>query len=307
MDELRQQLLTFPSLDDLKATTYAQILALSERKEGLQKISTDITDLIARYNAQKSYLGHAAHWYGELNWWLKIIVSTVAVGVAILLTVPWVISIALSLVASFLLMNHYEVTQARNRLICTDLNEQNKSVQSSLDLLNDTKKKLEKSLESLCKLTIEMGAENQKLRTNVDAITQKSEEYQKKTIQLESTIQALQEKNELLSTQVFEAQNQLNNYGSMLINGTLIYTNANASLQKTAAETKNLVKKMSSVSDKFAEAVNTLTALPYKKHSSDSDNEDRDVLEDALELLRNLKSLENTDLNENASTYSNRL
>ena len=287
MDQLREQPTTLPSLDTLKAATYAQILALSERKEGLQKISTNITDLIARYNAQKSYLGHASYWYGELDWWLRLIVSTVAAGVAILLTVPWVISIALSLVASFLLMNHYEVTQARDRLICTDLNEQNISVQTSLEHLNDTKKELEKSLESLCKLTMAMGEENQKLRINVDVITHQAEEYRSTTIHLQSQIEELQEKNTQLSIQVSDAQKQVSDYADMLKDGTLTYTRMNAELEQTVAETQVHITEILDAAARFVKGVDTMTSpmREVAQHSPDSDNGRSSVLDEALALL----------------------
>ena len=281
MNEQHQQLPALPIINYFNDAACAQISALLERKEDLQKISTDITDLIARYNQQKSYLGHAAHWYGELNWWFRIIVSTVAAGVAIVLTVPWVISIALSFVASCLLMNHYEVTHTRDRLIYTDLNEQNTSVQNSLSLLNNTKIQLEISLESLHKLYNAMKEENQKLCINVDAITQQSAEYRNKTIQLESTIEGLIQKNELLSAQFSEASEQLRRNVCMLEDGTSAFAMANDSLKKDAKYTEQQLEKAREASEKFVEII---TPPPTNKdqQSQDSDN----VLQKAVTLLK---------------------
>ena len=134
--ELIPLIRTLPTLEELKIAADQQIAVLSQQRAKLDDISTELQKLIAAYNAQKSLLGHAAHWYGEQIWWLKIIVSIVAAGIASLLYIPFIISMALSLTISFLLLDHHAVATVRDRLITEDLVAQNNSVQEMLGLLD---------------------------------------------------------------------------------------------------------------------------------------------------------------------------
>ncbi len=143
---------TLPILEKSKIAADLEIAVLGQQRAKLSGISTDLQQLIAAYNAQKSLLGHAAHWYGEQIWWLKIIVSIVAAGIAILLYIPCIISMALSLTISFLLLDHHAVATVRDRLITEDLVAQNNSVQEMLGLLNGTRENLEKGLAVLCQM-----------------------------------------------------------------------------------------------------------------------------------------------------------
>ena len=93
--ELIPLIRTLPTLEELKIAADQQIAVLSQQRAKLDDISTELQKLIAAYNAQKSLLGHAAHWYGEQIWWLKIIVSIVAAGIASLLYIPFIISMAI--------------------------------------------------------------------------------------------------------------------------------------------------------------------------------------------------------------------
>lgn len=203
---------SLPSLEILQKEAALQIANLLVQRTKLGDISTKVSDLITRYNAQKSYLGYAAQWYGEQVWWLQIAVSTVATGIAIVLYVPTIISIALSIVASFLLINHHQVSQERDRLISRDLNSQNQAVQTMLTDLETAKKKLEDNLTKLCELNIKMDTEIIQLRDNVAKVTQKSKEFEALSENQAQQISALEAKEKLLNQQLKDLEIQFTLY-----------------------------------------------------------------------------------------------
>lgn len=262
---IQERINIIPSIEVLQAAAQEQIRVLIEQKSSLENISTDLSDLIQRYNAQKSYLGHAAYWYGEQEWWVKIVVSTLAAAVTNLLLLPAILSMALSLVASFLLQNHYQVSKERDQMICKDLQEQNDSVQVSLLLLNTTKENLEQSLQTLCQMNIDMGKENIKLRENITTLTLQADQYKSTTNQLQSTIHELQSKEHTLSYQISIIEAQLRNYAKMLEEGTLQFTTANNDFRTATDALTISADQLRTVTSQFSmdteECSRTLEAL----------------------------------------------
>lgn len=223
------------SLNDLQTAASNQIAALMQQSLTLDGISTDLRTLITSYNAQKSYLGYAAQWYGEKNWWLQIILIIVAAGIVNLLFLPAIISLALSALVSFLLLNHHKVSQEHDRLISEDLVNQNESVQEMQQLLRTTKENLENNLLILCKMNQDMSNENIKLRHNVDAVTQQVAEQQNLNSSLRLTIAELQTQETQLNDQLSKLQEELVNYKSMIENGTLSLVRSNQTFSNTTA------------------------------------------------------------------------
>lgn len=232
---LAPNLATLLSLDDLQTAAANQIADLMQQSTTLDGISTDLSILITRYNAQKSYLGYAAQWYGEKSWWLQITLIIVAAGIANLLYLPAIISLALSLVVSFLLLNHHQVSNEHDRLISEDLVNQNESVQEMQGLLLNTKENLENNLLILCKMNQDMGRENIRLRHNVDAVTQQVEEQKSLNSSLKLTIEDLQTQEIQLNEQLSTLQEELINYKSMIENGTLAFARNDRTLRQTTA------------------------------------------------------------------------
>lgn len=224
------------SLEALQQEASLQIANLLLQKRKLGDISTQVNNLITRYNAQKSYLGYAAQWYGEQVWWLQIALSTVATGIAIILYVPTIISIALSLAASFLLINHHQVSQERDRLISRDLNSQNNAVQTMLTELETAKKKLEENLEVLCKLNQDMCNDNIKLRNTVATVTEKSKEFESRIESQAQQILTLQDNEQLLSQQLKDLEIQFTQYKDMLEESAKAFVQNNQEFGKATAQ-----------------------------------------------------------------------
>lgn len=223
MESLIEPNPTLPNLNFLQTQILGQITELATQRGHLAQYSTDINQLITRYNAEKSYLEHAAHWYGELSWWLKIWVSVMVASFGILLTIPWIISIALSLTLSILFIDHHHITKKRDQLICVDLQAQNASVQTALTLLEDTKTELERTLQTLCDMSLKMGEENIRLRNNVAEVTQQANQLRAQTQALQMTIDDLQEKNKQLVLDLAAGQIELDKYATMVRNGSLVF------------------------------------------------------------------------------------
>lgn len=280
METTQERINILPKIEVLQAAAKAQIRVLMEQKTSLEVISTDLTDLIQQYNAQKSYLGHAAYWYGEQEWWVKLVISTLAAAVATLVFLPVILSIALSLIASFLLQNHYQVTKERDQWICKDLQEQNESVQLSLVLLNTTKENLEQSLETLCQMNIDMGHENIKLRENISSVTQQAELYKANSIRLQSTIDSLQSNEQVLSSRIATVESQLEDYERMLKEGILTYVNTNKTLRTAAQALLEDSNNLRKVTEKFKTEVDILTEFTSPKRTRIPDNSGHQKEED---------------------------
>jgi hypothetical protein len=268
LDELVPLVINLPSLEELKAAAERQIAVLNQQKTKLDGIATDLKALIERYNAQKSYLGHAAHWYGEQEWWLKLTVTIVAAGIGILLYIPAIISIALSLAFSFLLIDHYNVASTRDRLISEDLVAQNHSVETMLNLLNGTRENLEKGLKSLCKMNQDMGAENIRLRQNVDTVTRQVEEVKVMNTSLQATIKNFEANEKKLNLQLIAMSEELKKYEDMVGDSTRSFTTNNAVFQKTTNLMVENSKELSTYTEQLQQHLRQFPAMPGSAHSS---------------------------------------
>ncbi len=292
-----------PSLEELKAAADEQIAVLSQQRVKLDGISTDLQKLIAAYNAQKSLLGHAALWYGEQIWWLKIIVSIIAAGIAILLYIPSIISIALSLAISFVLIDHHAVATIRDRLITDDLVAQNNSVQEMLGLLNGTQDNLEHGLAVLCRMNHEMGLENLKLRDNVDRITQQIEEYSAINVSLNETIENLQANEVHLTMQLVTLSEELRKYESMIADGSISFAKQSQAFKATTASLEEDGRQLQLVAQKLSRHVSqfpdmTGSVLSSNNSSPEDQHKQKEATNSALRasqtLLEQIDSI-NTD------------
>jgi|GEM_PF-5264582 len=289
---------TLPTLEELKIAADLQIAVLGQQRAKLDGISTDLQQLIAAYNAQKSLLGHAAQWYGEQIWWLKIIVSIVAAGIAILLYIPFIISMALSLTISFLLLDHHAVATVRDRLITEDLVAQNNSVQEMLGLLNGTRENLEKGLAVLCQMNQEMGVENLKLRDNVDSVTRQVNEYKAINVTLNQTIKTLHENEERLNLQLTTLSEQLAQYEDIVASGSHSFAADNQKFEETTAALQADRKQLEKVANQLSHHLNqTGRGLSSSAYSSPEDihtpnAETTSALRDSKELQKKIDDLD---------------
>ncbi|MEI6093903.1 MAG: hypothetical protein WCR08_00330 [Gammaproteobacteria bacterium] len=296
--ELIPLIRTLPTLEELKLAADQQIAVLSQQRAKLDDISTELQKLIAAYNAQKSLLGHAAHWYGEQIWWLKIIVSIVAAGIAILLYIPFIISMALSLTISFLLLDHHAVATVRDLLITEDLVAQNNSVQEMLGLLNGTRENLEKGLAVLCQMNQEMGVENLRLRDNVDSVTRQVNEYKAINVSLNQTIKTLHENEEHLNIQLTTLSKQLAQYEDIVASGSNSFAADNQKFKKTTAALQADSKQLEKVANQLSHHLNqTGRGLSSSAYSSPEDihtpnAETTSALRDSKELQKTIDGLD---------------
>lgn len=222
-------------LNHLKQKTREQIGVLSQQSATLDGISTDLKTLITRYNAQKSYLGYAAQWYGEQEWWLQITVSIIGAGIGTLLYIPFIISVALSCVVSFLLLEHYQFTTVRDQLIITDLERQNSFVETIKGLLLNTKASLEDNLAIVWQMAERMNEENGQLKASNAAMSQEVETYKELTKNLQASVTSLQEKEATFRLQITGLQEELEKSKALIESGTAALSQSSAEFQSATA------------------------------------------------------------------------
>ncbi|MBP6918761.1 MAG: hypothetical protein KBB94_07590 [Legionellaceae bacterium] len=304
VQELLPLITNLPTLEELKAAAGEQIAVLSQQRAKLDGISTDLQKLIEAYNAQKSLLGHAAHWYGEQIWWLKIIVSIIAAGIAILLYIPFIISIALSFTISFVLIDHHAVATIRDRLITDDLVAQNNSVQEMLGLLNGTRENLEHGLAVLCRMNQEMGLENLKLRDNVESITQQVEEYSAINVSLNKTIENLQANEAHLTLQLVTLSEELRKYESMIADGSSSFAEESQAFKATTASLEEDGRQLQLVAQTLSHYVGRFPDMTgsvlSSNNSSPADQHKQQeatnsALRDSQKLLQEIDDIDLTD------------
>lgn len=259
------------SLEALKLEATKQIANLLTQKQGLSNILTKVNTLIERYNAQKSYLGYASHWYGEQVWWMQIAVSIIAAGVAMILYIPTIISIALSLVTSFLLINHHHSTKERDRLISQDLESQNQAVKTMLTQLEATKRTLEGNIKSLCELHQKMCDQNIELRTTLSGVTAQAAEFKELSTKQSQQIKELQEKEQALYQQLEALQTEFSQYQKIVQESSEQFVQENQSFSETAANLRKTTESLSGVIGTVvsiaARSSNSLNASPTSSNT----------------------------------------
>jgi hypothetical protein len=221
------------SLEIIEKNARAQIANLVEQETSLDAISINLQALIEQYNAQKSYWGYATHWYGEQIWWLQLSITILAAGVAYLLYVPAVMSIALSLAVSFLLLDDGNTMQARDRLVIDDLKDQENSVQEIKGLLTIAKNNLEEKLQTLCHMHKEMTAQNVRLNTQIATMTTEVEKYKDLNTTLTLSVNNLTASETQLRAHLALVEQELENNKLLLIAAQEALTKTNQKAQET--------------------------------------------------------------------------
>lgn len=243
---------------NLPPTNFA-ITELNHHRERLSEVLFNLQGLMTQYHARKSLLGQVAYWYGELQWWMRILVSVAVTGIATLLFVPVIISIALSFAISFFLMNHYNLSKERDHLIAEDLQAQAVSVRQLIDLLHKTCDNLEQGLTLLTKINQDMGQENECLQEKLLALSQQVNEYESLNTHLKATIETLELNQNMLAANLNSLTDELDQY-------KVIAGKGSASLGESALSMHQVTESLKANAERLGQLLAVAESSPLKKN-----------------------------------------
>ena len=163
---------TVTALDELRLKANQQIEKLNLQSSELKTRSSYLQSLIKTQLKEQSLLGQVAYWYGEKNWFLKLVISISVACLATLISIPLIISMALSLIVFYLLIDYHSVCKEQHSLVYENLEKQNKLVENMLQFLQNIALDLNKSLNVLCEMNENFRLENEKLSQQIAIFTE---------------------------------------------------------------------------------------------------------------------------------------
>ncbi len=272
------------TLEALQADTQSQISALNQQSQSLTQYTQDVADLIRRYNAKKSFLGHATHWYGEQAWWMKLIISVVLTGFGMLCHLSFISSCFLSLALSFLAIDHHTVSKERNEIIAEELKDQNDSLESSLGHLQTTRTKLERITNTLCAMNAQMSKIHARLEEDIRVTQDQLSQSRNAVMALQGQMDSFQQTQTELEKRLSEATKHLESYQLIVESGAKSLLATDRNLSATAQSASKDATNLRGINDRMSKALKELEAHTkiVKKFTGAGEHLDLDNASEAL-------------------------
>jgi len=198
-------------ISQLKQTAEDQLNRLLQQERTMSSLHSNLDLLMKRYELEKSYFSHAADWYGTKPWWGKILLGLILIGVGAGIGAIFHIPIAIGclmaclyLISGYFLMNHYTLSEKRNKRICEDIVEMEKSLAESIEHLSALEASLKKVMISLCKMNSQMADNLQHLEKQLHIMKIQLDKYTQ-------AIQALSDTKDLIMTNANTINTELAN------------------------------------------------------------------------------------------------
>lgn len=199
------------TINHLKELSDNEIIRLNNERKVIESVHSNLDLLIKRYNIEKSYFGQISHWYGSRPWWAKILlliaIITIGIGLGFACHIPITLSLTTGIIyfsCTFLLTNHYKITKKQTKLLCEDIIELEKSLETSVKHFNCINENIKKILTDLHTINSQLLTELQKFTNEVTILTNKVSEYKKIIEELNKT------KNKII-TATDNIANEINN------------------------------------------------------------------------------------------------
>lgn len=174
------------NLAHLKITIDQEIEALKRKRYAINEPHSNLDLLLKRYELKKSIIGSVTHWYGNLDWWKKILIGlfigAIAAGLGFLCHAPIIIAVVASicyLIIAAICIEHHQVTHKQTELLCQDIFELEKSLHETVKLYNEFAEKLHQIYLSASELSAHFAADIQQLEQKLEILNAQLFEYQK--------------------------------------------------------------------------------------------------------------------------------
>ncbi|MCR9191206.1 MAG: hypothetical protein NXI01_00910 [Gammaproteobacteria bacterium] len=249
------------SIETLRVNAEAQLALLSAQSTDVETYTGNVNALIRQYNLRKSYFGYAAHWYGEQQWWIKLIFSMVLAAVGTLFQIPLVITALLSLALSFLFINHHHISSEKDRLIASDLEDQRASLAGSVTLLNETRAQLGQITIHLCTLHMQMAAAHTQAEQQLETLGTNLEESKALIQQQEIALAQSLADQKNLQEKLALAGEQINQYEITMQQQTRQLQDTDAKLEKTNQDLGQHSEALAAKQFEFSSQVQQLSEL----------------------------------------------
>lgn len=299
-------------IDNLERTATEQLNRLLQQERTMDTLHSNLDLLMKRYNIEKSYFSTASDWYGELSWWIKLLLGLVfagiGAGIGAIFNMPIVMCCVLAglyLFTAFLFMNHYTLSEKRNKQLCEDIIEMEKSLAETIEHLSALEASLKKVMISLCKMNGQMTQDLKQLEEQLSDLNETLNTYS-------NIIQTLTEAKDLLvtstskiNTDLAEANSSYHSCHNTLLQSSNLLNLVTNNIGETNSALLNGNRKLDTVSIQFHQHTEQLThvtesmskiVLTLKTHI-DEDQNMREVLNDKLtsSIDTTLQISENTD------------
>ncbi len=171
---------TAETVDELKTTAEDQLILLQRQEDDMITMRSNLDLLLQRYNTEKGYFSWAAEWYGNIVWWQKIILGLIFIGlgagIGAIFNMPIAIACtaaAIYLLAAYLFVNHHHVSARRNKRLCEDVLELERSLGEAIDHFAALGGSLKKVMVSLCEMNVRMAEDLIVLETQLKDMNEK--------------------------------------------------------------------------------------------------------------------------------------
>ncbi|PJD91465.1 MAG: hypothetical protein CK424_06530 [Legionella sp.] len=235
------------ALDILQTNAESEIRTLGQQYQSLNTYTQDMDLLIQRYNAKKSFLGYATHWYGEKTWWMKLIVSTVLIGVGILCQISFVSSCLISMALSFFFIEHHSKSKERNDIIAKDLRDQKRSLQNSLTYIRTTQEDFKKITLPLIDMNRQMRTVQEDLQEEISRAKNYLNQAEDTAKTLQIQVESFQQSQAELKTQLAEATQMLHTYHQIIAGGATSFSQTSQSFSATNKDFSKEVQKFQEI------------------------------------------------------------
>src|SRR3990167_4508572 len=295
------------SLTKLKELTNQELKKIRQNKYHIEETHSNLDLLIKRYNIHQSYIGSITEWYGSCPWWGKILLfifaAAIGAGIGALFNMPLTISIvfcAAYLFFSYFLINNYNVTEKKLKLLCEDIIELEKDLSLTIRHFNELKRSLNDIFENLFKF-------NEKLQLNIYNIQKNSDALAKEVFQYKSIIQELTKAKNILC----ESSDKIST--TFLKSSSIISDNCQIiSVSKDSMHRVSNANKLSS--EKLAKNADDLQEISVQYHSATQTFTETtekiialyDCIQKKIEVLEKQK-LEKTKIPQAEDEYSDSL
>ncbi|MDP3705302.1 MAG: hypothetical protein Q8R24_05275 [Legionellaceae bacterium] len=246
------------TIETLQRTATEQLNRLLQQERTMDSLHSNLDLLMKRYNIEKSYFSAASDWYGELSWWIKLLLGVVfagiGAGIGALCNMPILmccILVVIYLAMVFLFMNHYSLSEKRNKRLCEDIIEIEKSLAETIEHLCALEASLKKVMISLCEINVQTTQDLKQFEEQLRDLNEKLGQYSLVIQTLTEAKDSLVTSTSKINTDLLEAQASYLTYQNTLSEKSQSLHLATLNIHETNHALLNSNEKLDAVSTQF--------------------------------------------------------
>lgn len=152
------------TLEELKSDASIQLKKILMQGKNIKKFQSNVDLLVKRYHIEDSIFDKMANQYGNLSWWIKLLMMVAIVSLAVCIGLTCNILIVLAVVTfifylAFVLLfeNHHIASLKKDKRIFDDIIALEDSLAESIKHINEIEESLKLVLSSLVEINIQQA------------------------------------------------------------------------------------------------------------------------------------------------------